>query len=107
MSGNLSKGVFERSTSTGSKAFSFIVCLDAAKFVLVSVVILVPCYYGHFFGQSCILHAFAKGSNGALVQTQRLENFGKSEKCPLPVVVRRSKTSFLVKKQRKYFSEFE
>ena len=37
----LSKGVFERRTSTGSEVFSLIVCLDATKFVLVSVVILV------------------------------------------------------------------
>ena len=31
----------------------------------------------------------------------------KSEKGPLPVVVRRSKASFLVKKQKKYFAWFE
>ena len=69
----LSKGVFERRTSTGSEVFSLIVCLEATKFVLVSVVILFP----------------------------------KSEKGPLPVVVRRSKASFLVKKQKKYFAWFE
>ena len=38
----LSKGVFERRTSTGSEVFSLIVCLEATKFVLVSVVILCP-----------------------------------------------------------------
>ena len=59
----LSKGVFERRTSTGSEVISLIVCLEATKFVLVSVVILCP----------------------------------KSEKGSLPVVVRRSKASFLVK----------
>ena len=69
----LSKGVFERRTSTGSEVISLIVCLEATKFVLVSVVILCP----------------------------------KSEKGSLPVVVRRSKASFLVKKQRKYFVGFE
>jgi len=37
----LSKGVFERRTSTGSEVFSLIVCLDATKFVLISVFILV------------------------------------------------------------------
>ena len=33
----LSKDVFERRTSKGSEAFSLIVCLDDAKFVLFSV----------------------------------------------------------------------
>ena len=35
--GSLSKGVFERHTSTGSEAFSFIMRLDATKYVLLSV----------------------------------------------------------------------
>ena len=35
--GNLSDGVFERRTPTGSKAFSVLICLDAAKFGLLSV----------------------------------------------------------------------
>ena len=39
--GRLSKGVFQRTTSTGSEAFSVIICLDANKFVLVRVFILV------------------------------------------------------------------
>ena len=38
----LSKGVFERRTSTGSEVFSLTVCLEATKFVLISVVILCP-----------------------------------------------------------------
>ena len=32
--GSLSKDVFERRSSTGSEAFSFFICLDANKFVL-------------------------------------------------------------------------
>ena len=35
--GSLSKGVFERHTSTGREAFSFIMRLDATKYVLLSV----------------------------------------------------------------------
>ena len=35
--GSLTKGVFERHTSTGSEAFSFIMRLDATKYVLLSV----------------------------------------------------------------------
>ena len=35
--GNLSKGVFERRTPTGSKASSVLICLDAAKFGLLSI----------------------------------------------------------------------
>ena len=34
--GTLSKDVFERSTSTGSVAFSLLICLDANKLVLLS-----------------------------------------------------------------------
>ena len=33
----LSKGVFERRTSTGSESFSLLISLDATKFVLLSV----------------------------------------------------------------------
>ena len=36
VSKGLSKGVFERRTSTGSEAVSLIICIDATKFVLVS-----------------------------------------------------------------------
>ena len=35
--GSLSKGAFERHTSTGREAFSFIMRLDATKYVLLSV----------------------------------------------------------------------
>ena len=59
------EGVFERCTSTGSEAFSFIIWLDAYKFVLLSVFTLKHC--------SWII----------------------DEKDPLPVDVRRSKTSLL------------
>ena len=34
--GNLSKGVFERCTSTWSEDFFLLICLDAIKFVLLS-----------------------------------------------------------------------
>ena len=33
----LSKDVLEQSTSTGSEAFSFLICLDATRFVVLSV----------------------------------------------------------------------
>ena len=39
--GSLRKGVFERHTSTGSEAFSFIIRLDATKYVLLSVFTLI------------------------------------------------------------------
>ena len=39
--GSLSKGIFERRTSTRTEAVSLIICLDATKFLLVSVFILV------------------------------------------------------------------
>ena len=34
--GRLSKGVFERRTSTGSEVFSLLTCLDDIKFVFLS-----------------------------------------------------------------------
>ena len=34
--GSLSKGVFERRTSTGSEVFSLLTCLDDIKFVFLS-----------------------------------------------------------------------
>ena len=43
--GNLSKGVFERRTLTGSQAFSLFVCLDANKFVLLSFFYLAKTIY--------------------------------------------------------------
>ena len=36
ITGSLRKGVFERRTSTLSDAFSFLLCVDASKFVLLS-----------------------------------------------------------------------
>ena len=39
--GNLSKGVFERRTSTGSEDFFLLICLDAIKFLLFSCFTLV------------------------------------------------------------------
>ena len=39
--GSLSSSVFERRTSTGSELFSFLICLDATKFVWLSVFTLI------------------------------------------------------------------
>ena len=71
--GNLSKDVFERRTSTGSEAFSLLICLDANKFVLLSFFSLIKTIYTR-------------------VSTEPLPNDAKS---PLPVDVRRSKTLLL------------
>ena len=71
--GNLSKDVFERRTSTGSEAFSLLICLDANKFVLLSFFSLIKTIYPR-------------------VATEPLPNDAKS---PLPVDVRRSKTLLL------------
>ena len=71
--GNLSKDVFERRTSTGSEAFSLLICLDANKFVLQSFFSLIKTIYPR-------------------VATEPLPNDAKS---PLPVEVRRSKTLLL------------
>ena len=68
--GNLSKDVFERRTSTGSEAFSLLICLDANKFVLLSFFSLIKTIYPR-------------------VSTDPLPNDTKS---PFPVDVRRSKT---------------
>ena len=70
---SLSKGVFERRKSTGSKDFSFLICLDAMKFVLVSFFTLV---------ETIQLEILAK---------QRLRNV----KSLLPVDMHRSKTPLL------------
>ena len=72
-SGNLSKDVFERRTSTGSEVFSLLICLDANKFVLLSFSSLIKTIYPRF-------------------STEPLPNDAKS---PLPVDVRRSKTLLL------------
>ena len=71
--GNLSKDVFERRTSTGSEAFSLLICLDAIKFVLLSFFSLIKTIYPR-------------------VSTEPLPNDAKS---PLPVDVRLSKTLLL------------
>ena len=71
--GNLSKDVFERRTSTGSEAFSLLICLDANKFVLLSFFSLIKTIYPR-------------------VSTKPLPNDAKS---PLPVDVRRSKMLLL------------
>ena len=71
--GNLSKDVFERRTSTGSEAFSLLICLDANKFVLLSFFSLIKTIYPR-------------------VSTDPLPNDAKS---PFPVDVRRSKTLLL------------
>ena len=68
--GSLSKDVFERRTSTGSEAFSLLICLGANKFVLLSFFSLIKTIYRR-------------------VSTKPLPNDAKS---PLPVDVRRSKT---------------
>ena len=71
--GSLSNNVFERRTSTGSEAFSLLICLDANKFVLLSFFSLIKTIYSR-------------------VATEPLPNDAKS---PLPVDVRRSKTLLL------------
>ena len=71
--GSLSKDVFERRTSTGSEAFSLLICLGANKFVLLSFFSLIKTIYRR-------------------VSTKPLPNDAKS---PLPVDVRRSKTPLL------------
>ena len=71
--GSLSKDVFERRTSTGSEAFSLLICLGANKFVLLSFFSLIKTIYRR-------------------VSTKPLPNDAKS---PLPVDFRRSKTPLL------------
>ena len=70
---NLSKGVFERRTSTGSEVFFILKHLDAPKFVFLSVLTIIE--------TSCPKR-WAKPPS-------------KNEKRPLLVDVRRSKTSLL------------
>ena len=71
--GSLSRDVFERRTSTGSELFSLLVCLDANKFVLLSLFSPLKTIYSR-------------------VSTKPLPNDAKSS---LPVDVRRSKTLLL------------
>ena len=71
--GSLSRDVFARRTSTGSEPFSLLVSLDATVFILPSVLILIETICPKTCSKSRL----------------------KSAKCPLPVDVRRSKTSLL------------
>ena len=71
--GSLSSSVFERRTSTGSELFSFLICLDATKFVWLSVFTLIETTCPKICSKSQL----------------------KCAKSPLPVDVRRSKTSLL------------
>ena len=71
--GSLSSDVFERQTSTGSEPFSLLVSLDATVFILPSVLILIETICPKICSKSRL----------------------KSAKRPLPVDVRRSKTSLL------------
>ena len=71
--GSLSSDVFERRTSTGSKPFSLLISLDATVFLLPSVLILIETICPKICSKSWL----------------------KSAKRPLPVDVRRSKTSLL------------
>lgn len=71
--GNLSTGVLGRCTSTESEAFSPWVCLDATIFLLVSLFILVEAIWPKVWAKS----------------------LPKNVRGPLPVDIRRSKTSLL------------
>ena len=71
--GSLSSDVFARRTSTGSEPFSLLVSLDVTVFILPSVLILIETICPKICSKSWL----------------------KSAKCPLPVDVRRSKTSLL------------
>ena len=73
LQGSLSKGVFERRTSTVSKAFSFLICLDDIKFVL---------------------HSFFNLIETIWLKIRTIPSF-ENEKKPLPIDVCRSKTSLL------------
>ena len=71
--GSLSSDVFERRTSTGSEPFSLLISLDATIFVLLSVLTLIETICPKIWSKLRL----------------------KSAKTPLPVDVRRSKTSLL------------
>ena len=74
----LSKGVFERPTSNESEAFSLIVCLDDAKFVLFIVFTLIETIWPKMWAKP----------------------LSKNAKSPLPVDVCHLKTSLLKKPWR-------
>ena len=71
--GSLSKGVFERRTSTESEVFSLLTCLDDIKFVFLSFFTVIEAIW---------LKICAKPPS-------------KNQKRPLPVDVRRSETLLL------------
>ena len=73
MIGSLSKGVFERRTSTEIKAFHRLIWLDATTFVLPCFVTLIP----------------------TICRKGLAKPLPKNEKSPLPVDLRPSKTSLL------------
>ena len=52
---NLSSGVFERRTATGSKTSSLFLCLDATTFVLISVITLIETICLNFQGETAFL----------------------------------------------------
>ena len=68
---SLSKGVFERRTSTGSEAFSLLTCLDDIKFVFLSFFTVIEAIWQKIWAKPPF----------------------KNEKRPLPVSVRHSKMS--------------
>ena len=69
--GSLSSDLFDRRTSTGSEPFSLLISLDATIFVLLSVLTLIETICPKIWSKLRL----------------------KSAKSPLPVDVRRSKTS--------------
>ena len=71
--GSLSKGVFERRTATGNETFSLFIRLSATTFVILSVSTLIETIYLKI----------------------RSHPMPKTEKRPLPVAVRPSKTPLL------------
>ena len=76
---NLSSGVFERQTATGSKTSFLFICLDAATFVLISVITLI---------ETICLKLFTQ------------EPLPKNAKSPLPVAV---ETRYLNQKRHTIF----
>ena len=68
---SLSKGVFERRTSTGSEAFFLLTCLDDRKFVFLSFFTVIEVIWRKIWAKP---------------------PFKNEKKRPLPVSVRRSKT---------------
>ena len=82
--GTLSKDVFEQRTSTGNEAFPLLICLDATKFVLLSVSTLMEILMETIYPK---------------VQAKTLP---KNEESPLAVDVLRSKTCLLKLPQKTF-----